>query len=92
MANPGFDYTRPIGLVTLSTTNIRHAVSITGSSPGPHRLSRLPYRKYRDSDNRVARLNLPNMAGTTSDEKLEAFAAAVRGLQALEPEPERRLK
>jgi len=56
------------------------------------RLPRLPWRAYRDSDNLVARLNLPNMAWTTTAEKLEAFAAAVRGLQALEPDPERQLK
>ena len=55
-------------------------------------LSCLPYRAYRDSDNLVARLNLPNMAWRTTGEKLEAFAAAVRGLQTLEPDPERRLK
>jgi len=56
------------------------------------RLARLPWRDYRNSDNLVARLNLPNMAWTTTAEKLEAFAAAVRGLQALEPDPERQLK
>ncbi len=55
-------------------------------------LARLPWRGYRDSDNLVARLNLPNTAWATTAEKLEAFAAAVRGLQALEPDPERQLK
>ncbi len=55
-------------------------------------LRRLPYRQYRDSDNLVARLNLPNMAWDTVDEKLDAYAAAVRGLLALESDQERRLK
>ena len=56
------------------------------------RLAELPWQDYRDSDNLVARLNLPNMAWRTTDEKLAAFAAAVRGLVALEPDPERQLK
>jgi len=56
------------------------------------RLSRLPYRAYRDSDNVVARLNLPNMAWRTRAEKLDAFAAAVRGLFELEGDGERRTK
>ena len=47
---------------------------------------------YRDSNNLVARLNLPNMACQNTEEKLAAFAAAVRGLQDLEADPERRLK
>ena len=55
-------------------------------------LRRLPYHRYRDSDNLVARLNLPNMAWSTVDEKLDAYAAAVRGLLALEPDADRRLK
>ncbi len=53
---------------------------------------RLPYHRYRDSNNLVARLNLPNMAWSTVDEKLDAYAAAVRGLLALEPDTDRRLK
>jgi flagellar biosynthesis/type III secretory pathway protein FliH len=39
----------------------------------------------------VARLNLPNMA-YAPEEKLEVYAAAVRGLADLEPDPERQLK
>ena len=56
------------------------------------RLARLPWQDYRHSDNLVARLNLPNMAWRSTDEKLAAFAAAVRGLVSLEPDPERQLK
>ena len=55
-------------------------------------LPRLPYRAYRDSDNLVARLNLPNMAWSTRAEKLDAYAAAVRGLLGLESDAERRRK
>jgi flagellar biosynthesis/type III secretory pathway protein FliH len=39
----------------------------------------------------VARLNLPNMA-YAPDERVEVYAAAVRGLIALEPDPEKQLK
>jgi len=56
------------------------------------RLARLAYQDYRDSDNLVARLNLPNMRWQSQAEKLDALAAAVRGLANLEPDPERRLK
>ena len=56
------------------------------------RLARLDARDYQDSDNLVARLNLPNMAWRTTDDKLAAFAAAVRGLVSLEPNPERQFK
>ena len=56
------------------------------------RLPRLNAREYQDSDNLVARLNLPNMAWRTTDDKLAALAAAVRGLASLEPDPERQLK
>ncbi len=55
-------------------------------------LASLSVGEYRESNNLVARLNLPNMAWQNTDEKLAAFAAAVRGLENLEPDPERRLK
>ncbi len=54
-------------------------------------LSELPWERYRDSDNLVARLNLPNMRYSPA-EKVEVYAAAVRGLLTLEPDPERQLK
>lgn len=51
----------------------------------------MPYRRYRDSDNLVARLNLPNMRYEPA-ERVDVYAAAVRGLTTLEPDPERQLK
>jgi len=54
-------------------------------------LGRMPYRRYRDSDNLVARLNLPNMRYDPA-ERVDVYAAAVRGLTTLEPDPERQLK
>ncbi len=54
-------------------------------------LGQLPYEDYRDSDNLVARLNLPNMR-YAEGHKLEAYAQAIRGLIRLEPDPEKRLK
>ncbi len=54
-------------------------------------LSALPYEAYRDSDNLVARLNLPNMRYETA-QRVEVYAQAVRGLTRLEPDPERQLK
>jgi hypothetical protein len=54
-------------------------------------LAAIPYRRYRDSDNLVARLNLPNMRYDPA-ERVDVYAAAVRGLASLEPDPERQLK
>ena len=54
-------------------------------------LGTLPYEDYRESDNIVARINLPNMR-FAPEQKLETYAYAARGLVALEPDPERRLK
>lgn len=54
-------------------------------------LAALSYRRYRDSDNIVARLNLPNMRYDPA-EKVDVYAAAVRGLTSLEPDPEKQLK
>lgn len=46
---------------------------------------------YWESDNLVARLNLPNMGFSPAD-RVEVYAHAVRGLVTLEPDPERQLK
>jgi len=54
-------------------------------------LSSLPCEQYWDSDNLVARLNLPNMRWAPEN-KLRVYAQAIRGLLTLEPDPERQLK
>jgi hypothetical protein len=54
-------------------------------------LNALPWEDWRDSDNLVARLNLPNMRYRRS-ERVAVYASATRGLMELEPDPERRLK
>jgi len=51
----------------------------------------LPYEDYRDSDNIVARINLPNMR-FDPQRKLETYAYSSRGLIELERDLERRLK
>ncbi|WP_295435273.1 hypothetical protein [uncultured Thiodictyon sp.] len=51
----------------------------------------LDWQDYRDSDNLVARLNLPNMRYLDED-RVAVYAWAVRGLLALEPDPEKQLK
>lgn len=56
------------------------------------RLAEIPYDLHRESDNLVARVNLPNMAWDGVEEKLDAYAQALRGLLALEPSFERRAK
>ncbi|MBK1722746.1 hypothetical protein [Thiocystis violacea] len=54
-------------------------------------LAELAFEDYRDSDNLVARLTLPSMRYPAA-RKVEVYAQAVRGLTALESDPERRLK
>jgi hypothetical protein len=54
-------------------------------------LAALPFERYRDSDNLVARLNLPNMR-YASARRVEVYAQAVRGLRTLEPDPDKQLK
>jgi hypothetical protein len=54
-------------------------------------LKHLNWQDWRDSDNIVARLNLPNMA-YRPDERVAVYAAALRGLIQLEPDPEKQLK
>jgi hypothetical protein len=51
----------------------------------------LPWEAWRDSDNIVARLNLPNMR-YAPNERVAVYALALRGLVQLEPDPEKRLK
>jgi flagellar biosynthesis/type III secretory pathway protein FliH len=51
----------------------------------------MPARRYFDSPNLVARLNLPNMVYEPT-EKIEVYAQAVRGLLELELQPEKRIK
>ena len=57
---------------------------------GVHRFSvaTIPFDGYRESDNIVARLNLPNM-NYPAESRVDAYAAAVRGLIDLEPDPEK---
>ena len=66
----------------------------TGENPATARIREATCRTtddYRDSDNLVARLTLPNMA-YPPERRVEVYAQAVRGLTALEPDPEKRLK
>jgi hypothetical protein len=51
----------------------------------------LPWQDWRDSNNIVARLNLPNMRYAPS-ERVAVYAMALRGLMQLEPDSEKRLK
>ena len=54
-------------------------------------LDAVPAERWLESDNLVARVNLPNMRSPAS-RKVEVYAQAVRGLLALEPDPHRRAK
>jgi hypothetical protein len=54
-------------------------------------LALIPFERYRESNNIVARLNLPNLS-YPPERKVEVYAQAVRGLMTLEPHPERQLK
>ena len=53
----------------------------------PCKLAEMPAERWVDSDNLVARVNLPNMRSSPA-RRIETYAAAVRGL--LEQEPDRR--
>ncbi len=55
------------------------------------RLKNLPSVRYYDSDNIVARLNLPNMA-YSPENRLEMYLAAQTGLAQLETSPEKQRK
>ena len=54
-------------------------------------LAEMPAERWRDSGNLVARVNLPNMNSPPA-RRVPVYAAAVSGLLALEPDPERRVK
>jgi len=54
-------------------------------------LGAIAYERFRDSNNIVARLNLPNMRYAPG-RKIDVYAHAVRGLLDLEDNPEKRLK
>ena len=54
-------------------------------------LAELPAERYFDTDNLVARLNLPNMAHTPA-QRLEVYARALRGLFTLETHLDRQAK
>ena len=54
-------------------------------------LKGIPVDRYMDSDNIVARVNLPNMA-YDRERRLEVYAKAREGLVELEPDPNRRIK
>ena len=54
-------------------------------------LADTPAERWMDSDNLVARLNLPNMRWP-AERRIELYAQAIRGLLSLEPDIERRLK
>jgi hypothetical protein len=54
-------------------------------------LSTIPYEDHADSDNIVARLNLPNLR-YAPEQRVEVYARAVRGLLDLEPDAEKQAK
>ncbi|MFT4101376.1 MAG: DUF4351 domain-containing protein [Burkholderiaceae bacterium] len=54
-------------------------------------LADMPAERWMDSDNLVARLNLPNMRWPR-ERRIELYAQAIRGLLSLEPDIEKRLK
>ncbi len=55
------------------------------------KLGEMPADRWRQSDNLVARVNLPNMHSPES-RKVEIYAQAVRGLMALEEDGDKRAK
>ena len=55
------------------------------------RLAETPYERWRDSRNVAALVNLPNMR-VPAGGRIDAYAAAVRGLEAVEPDPNTRAK
>ena len=55
------------------------------------RLAATPYERWRESRNVAALVNLPNMR-VPAGRRVDAYAAAVRGLEAVEPDPDRRAK
>ena len=57
----------------------------------PCKLADIPAERWLDSGNLVARVNLPNMRFDPA-RRVDTYAAAVRGLFDLEPDPRRREK
>jgi hypothetical protein len=55
------------------------------------KLNAMPFEHWQDSDNLVARLNLPNMQCSDA-QKIEVYARAINGLLALEPDWDKRAK
>lgn len=55
------------------------------------RLAETPYERWRDSRNVAALVNLLNMR-VPAERRIDAYAAAVRGLDAVEPDPDMRAK
>ncbi len=55
------------------------------------RLHAMDAARWLDSDNPVARVNLPNMR-IPADRRVEVYAQAVRGLLTLEPDGDKRAK
>ena len=55
------------------------------------KLSEIPAERWQQSDNLVARVNLPNMR-SPEHHKVEVYAQAVRGLLALEEDSDKRAK
>ena len=55
------------------------------------RLAQTPYEDWRDSGNVAALVNLPNMR-VPKERRVDAYADAVRGLAALQTDPDRRAK
>ena len=55
------------------------------------KLKEIPWELWQESDNLVARVNLPNMR-SPDQRKIEIYASAIRGLLALEPDGNKRAK
>ena len=55
------------------------------------KLAEMPAERFMDSDNLVARVNLPNMRADARA-RVDIYAGAVRGLLDLEPNPDKRAK
>ena len=56
-----------------------------------HIFADLAYKNYRESQNIVARINLPNM-NYEPDQRVDVYADALRGLRELESDPEKVIK
>ena len=55
------------------------------------KLKEIPFERWRQSENLVARVNLPNLQ-SQEDRKVEVYAQAIRGLLTLERDGDRRAK